>query len=92
MNNNLAMSIISIVGLIIAGAGKTYSKNVVNKISNSDQWPLDDWKMASLGLGYMSRLSRDEALNKAKSSVVMANILFWLFLFSSSLFGVMWAL
>lgn len=92
MNNNLTMIIISLVGLVYAKAGKIYSENVVNKISGSDRWPLDDWKIASLGLGYMMRLSRAEALEKTKSSVVMADILFWCFLCASVFFGVLWAI
>jgi uncharacterized membrane protein YadS len=90
MNNNLTISIISLVGLIFAKTWKIYSENVVNKFSDSDRWPLDDWKMALMGLGYMMRLSLVEALKKAKSSVVMADILFWCFLCASVFFGLMW--
>jgi hypothetical protein len=61
-------------------------------VSGSDWWPLDDWKMFTSGLGYMMRFSREEALKKAKSSVVMADILFWCFLCVFVFFGVMWAI
>lgn len=94
MDNSLTMSIVCLIGVIVSKAGKMTSEDLVKKVSESNQWPLDDWKTATLGLGYAHRiqLSRDEVLKKAKSSIVMANIFIWTFLGASSFFGIMWLL
>lgn len=94
MDNSLIMSIGCLIGVIVFKAGKMASEDLVRKISKSNQWPLDDWTIGALGLGYAHRmqLSRDEVLKRAKSSIVTANILIWLFLGASAFFGSMWLL
>lgn len=94
MDNNLIMSIACLVGAIIAKAGQMASEDLISRVSESDRWPLDEWYISTLGLGYAHKLhlSRDEVLKRTRSSKSIAGIIMWVFLAASAVFGVMWKL
>ena len=94
MDNSLTMGIICLLGAVVAKAGKMMSEDLIKKISESDKWPLDDWKITTLGLGYAHgmHLSRDEVLKRTKSSIAAANILSWILFGAASFFVIMWLL
>jgi hypothetical protein len=94
MDNSLTMGIACLVGAVVAKVGKAMSEDLMKKISASDRWPLDDWEIAVLGLGYerAMNLTRDEFLKRTKSSISMQNILSWIFFGAASFFFVIWLL
>ena len=63
--------------MLFAKVGKMSSEDLINKISESDRWPLDDWEIGTLGLGYshMMRRSREEVLKQAKSIIPTKQIM-----------------
>lgn len=89
MKDILFWIIIIIVGLVITRVAKSHSKGTAKKIAESAKWPLDEWDMATQGLGYFAKLSRDEAIRRLRFSVVIADILFWSIIGISAIVGLL---
>lgn len=89
MRDILFWIIIVIGGLVITKVAKSHSKGVERKIAESAKWPLDDWEMATQGLGYFAKLSREEAIRRLRFSAVISDVLFWSIIGISAFVGLL---